>query len=67
MADHIVSTLQMLSSKYQDWGVILGEDKNSIDIRPILSCGLRIRQVVDSSTRQGVVLDIGPSGVRALP
>ena len=58
MADHIVSTLQMLSSRYPDCGVIIGADKNSMDIRPILSCGLRLRQVVDLSTRQGEVLDI---------
>ena len=58
MADHIVSTLQMLYSKYPDCGIILGADRNNMDIKPILSCGLRLRQVVNLSTRQGAILDI---------
>ena len=58
MADHIVSTLQMLSSKYPDSGVILGADRNYMDIKPILRCGLRLRQVVDKGTRNGAILDI---------
>ena len=58
MADHIVSTLQMLYSKYPDCGLILGADKNDMDIKPILNCGLRLRQVVDRNTRQGSILDI---------
>ena len=49
MADHIVSILQMLSSKYTDCDIILGADRNSMDIKPILSCGLRLRQVVGLS------------------
>ena len=48
----------MLSSKYPECGLILGADKNEMDIRPILNSGLRLRQVVDKSTRQGVILDI---------
>ena len=39
MADNLVSTLQMLSAKYPDCGVVLGADKNYMDIRPLLSCG----------------------------
>ena len=58
MADHIVSTLQMLCSKYPECGIILGADKNGMDIRPILNCGLRLRQVVTKSTRGDHILDI---------
>ena len=58
MADHLVSTLQMLVAKYPECGIIMGADKNYMDIKPILSCGLRLRQVVDLSTRQGAILDI---------
>ena len=58
MADHIVSTLQMLSAEHPGCGLILGADKNYMDIKPILNCGLRLSQVVDRSTRQGVILDI---------
>ena len=58
MADHIVSTLHMLKSKYPDSAIILGADKNQMDITPILNCGLKLRQVVDKPTRKGKVLDI---------
>ena len=58
MADHIVTTLQMLCSKYPDCGVILGADRNEMDIKPILSCGLRLRQVCDKFTRKNAILDI---------
>ena len=54
MADHVVSTLQMLCTKYPECGIILGADKNSMDIRPTLNCG----QVVTKSIRQGQILDV---------
>ena len=53
MADHIVGTLQMLNTKYPESGIILGGDKNKMDIRPLLNCGLGLKQVVDKGTRQG--------------
>ena len=47
MADHIVITLQMLTAKYPECGIILGADKNYMDIKSIINCGLRLRQCVD--------------------
>ena len=58
MADHIVGALQMLTCRYPGSAIILGADKNQMDIAPILNCGLRLRQVVDQPTRQGVILDV---------
>ena len=58
MADHLVSILHMLNSKYPESGIILGADKNKMDIRPILNCGLKLRQVVDKNTRQGSILSV---------
>ena len=58
MADHIVSTLQMLATRYPQCAIILGADKNKMDIQPILNCGLRLKQCVDKATRQGVILDV---------
>ena len=58
LADHIVTTLHMLMSKYPGSGIILGADKNSMDITPILSCGLKLHQIVDKNTRKDKVLDI---------
>ena len=56
--NHIVTTLQMLSTKYQDSPIIMGADKNNMYITPILNCGLRLRQVVDLPTRKRKILDI---------
>ena len=58
MADHLVGVLHMLATKYPESGIILGADKNYMDIHPLLSCGLRLKQVVDKPTRQGSILDI---------
>ena len=58
LTDHLVTTLQMLHTKYPDSPIMLGADKNNMDIRPLLTCGLRLRQVVDLPTRKGVILDI---------
>ena len=58
LADHIVGTLQMLVTKYPECGIILGADKNTMDIRPILNCGLRLRQEVTQPTRQGKIIDV---------
>ena len=58
MADYLVSTLQMLCTKYPECGLILGADKNGMNITPILNCGLRLRQVVDKCKRNWKILDI---------
>ena len=58
MADHIVSSLQMLMAKLPGCGIILGADRNYMDIKPILNCGLRLKQVVDRNTRLDAILDI---------
>ena len=58
LADYFLGALQMLSVKYPDADIIMGADKNKMDITPILSCGLRLRQVVNKSTRQGSIIDI---------
>ena len=55
LADHIVGTLHMLNTKYPDSGIILGGDKNDMDIKPILNCGLKLTQVVYKFTRQGKI------------
>ena len=55
LADHIVGTLHMLNTKYPDSGIILGGDKNDMDIKPILNCGLKLKKVVYKFTRQGKI------------
>ena len=58
LADHIISSLHLLSSRYPDCAIILGADRNSMDISPILNCGLKIRLMVDIRTRGAKTLDI---------
>ena len=36
LADHIIGTLHMLNTVHPDSGIILGGDKNSMDISPLL-------------------------------
>ena len=49
LADYIVSTLHLLYTENPDSGIILGADINSMNISPILNCGLK-RQIVDQKT-----------------
>ena len=48
----------MLKTQYPESPMMLGADKNQMDIRPILNCGLRLKQLVDLPTRNGKILDI---------
>ena len=41
LADYLVGSLQMLSTKYPDAGIIMGSDINKMDITTILNCGLK--------------------------
>ena len=58
LADYLVGSLHMLSTKYPEAGIILGADINRMDIRPILNCGLQLRQTNNKATRQGKCLDV---------
>ena len=58
LVDHLVGTLQMLNTKYPDSGIIMGADKNSMNIAPLLNCGLRLKQIVDQATINGKILDV---------
>ena len=40
LTDHIVTTLQRLSTEYPESPMILGADRNKMDITPIMNCGL---------------------------
>ena len=57
LTDHLVTTLQMLRTQYPSCPIILGADINIMDIRPLLNCGLKLRQVVDLPNRQGKILE----------
>ena len=56
LTDHIVTTLQMLSTKHPDSPIMMGADRNNMDITPILNCGLRLKQSVDCPMRKDKIL-----------
>ena len=43
LSDYIVSTLHMLSTQYPNSPIIIGADRNSMDISPIINCGLKMQ------------------------
>ena len=58
LCDHIVTTLQMLSTQYPNSPIIMGADRNNMDLSPIINCGLKMRQIVDKPTRKNKILDV---------
>ena len=58
LTDHIITTLQLLSTQYPDSPMILGVDRNSMNISPILNCGLKMKQCVGLPTRKNKIHDI---------
>ena len=48
----------MLSTQYPNSPIIMGADRNSMDISPIINCGLKMKQLVDKPTRRDKILDV---------
>ena len=58
LKDHMIGTLQMLTAKYPDCGILVGGDKNKMDISSLLNCNLKLKQIVNRPTRKQEILDI---------
>ena len=58
LKDHIIGTLQMLTTKYGDCGILVGGDKNKMDIASLLNTNLKLKQIVSRPTRKKEILDI---------
>jgi hypothetical protein len=58
LLDHLLSTTQFLLSKYPNAGVVIGGDKNDLNITPLLDGIPRLRQIVTKPTPKNKVLDI---------
>ena len=58
LTNHLVGTLHSLSSRYPDCGIIMGADKNSMNIVSLFNCRLRLKQLVDKPTINGRTLYI---------
>ena len=46
LKDHILGTLQILTTKYDGCGIIIGADKNKMDISPLVNTNLKLKQIV---------------------
>ena len=56
LLNHLIGTLHSLTTEYPGAGIIMGADKNSMNISPLLDCGLKLKQIVDKPTINGKTL-----------
>ena len=58
LLDHLLSTSLFLLSKYPSAGLVIGGDKNNLNISPLLNGIPRLKQIVTQPTHNRKVLDI---------
>ena len=58
LKDHIIGTLQMLTTKYHNCGILVGGDKNKMEITSLMNNNLNLKQIVRLPTRKLEILDI---------
>ena len=58
LVDHIITTVQILLTRYPAAGLIIGGDRNDLDIAPIISGIPRVQQIVNLPTINGKILDV---------
>ena len=58
LLDHILTTIHILLTKYPHAGLIIGGDKNDLDIAPLIAGIPRVQQIVNSPTLNTKILDI---------
>jgi hypothetical protein len=58
LLDHLISTIHFLLSKYPNAGVVMGGDKNNLNISTLLSGIPRLKQIVSKATHNFKILDV---------
>ena len=58
LIDHILTATHILLNRYPAAGLIIGGDKNDLDIAPLIAGIPRAQQIVNSSTINGRILDV---------
>ena len=66
LLDHLLSTVHFLLSKYPNAGVILGGDKNDLNLSPLLSGIPKLKQLVTKPTHKSKILDVILTNMHAL-
>ena len=58
LLDHLLTTMHILLTKYPNAGVVIGADKNELNISSLIDGLPRVRQIVTQNTHQDKILDI---------
>ena len=58
LLDHLMSTSHFLLTKYPKAGLVMGGDKNSLNIAPLLSGIPKMKQIVTRPTYKSKILDV---------
>ena len=58
LLDHMISTTHNLLTKYPQAGIVMGGDKNKLNIGPLINAIPRLRQIVTKFTYQHKILDV---------
>ena len=58
LLDHILTTMHILLTKYPNAGVIIGADKNELNISSLIDGLPRVRQIVTKNMHKDKILDI---------
>ena len=58
LLDHIICTLQSLTTRYPGCGILVGGDKNKMNISSLLNNNLKLKPLVRYPTRKREILDI---------
>ena len=66
LLDHILSTMHYLLSKYPNAGLILGGDKNDLNLSPLLRGIPKLKQIVTKPTHKSKILDVILTNMHAL-
>ena len=58
LLDHIITTCQRLLTKYPNAGLLIGGDRNEMNISPLLICLPKMHQINVKNSCNGKVLDV---------
>ena len=66
LLDHLISTTHFLLTKYPNAGIILGGDKNDLNLAPLLRGVPRLKNIVTKNTYKNKILDVILTNMHAL-
>ena len=66
LLDHLISTTQFLLTKYPNAGIIMGGDKNDLNLAPLMRGVPRLKNIVTKNTYKNKILDVILTNMHAL-